>query len=200
MSKKVYSLITLISSLVGLIVALIFYMPFDNSFRPWANYISDIGAGPIGAVITLGLMEGFIGVFVFLLLIVIAKENEKSTKKTLFLIFGSIAQASILLIAIFPLNPINPISYEIHRIIAILYFGFSAITDFFLGSFEWKTRKFSAIIIILSGVFSLLFTIGFILQEFGPIPKNALVYLTEWVYFNLSMLWLILKIIPTKKK
>ncbi len=93
-----------------------------------------------------------------------------------------------------------PKSYETHRIFAILYFGFSAITDFFLAGHEFKTNKLSAITILLGGIFSLLFAVGFALQEYGVIPKNMIVYLTEWIYFILVMSWLLLKILPPKKK
>jgi len=200
MSKKIFSLITLISGNVGLVVALVLYLLSDTSFRPWTNYISDLGSGPIGAIIALGIMEALIGIFVSLLMILISKEIQNSFLKNMILCFALIAQISLLTIGIFPMNPSMPNSYEIHRIIAIVYFGCSAITDFFLAVHEFKTNKLSSITIFLAGLFSLVFTVGFILQEYGPIPHNMVVYLSEWIYFVFAMTWLSLKIMPLKTK
>ena len=199
MSKKLYSFLASLLSSAGLVVALVLYLVSDTSFRPWSNYISDLGSGPLGATIALGLMLGSIAIFVSLLMISISKEIKKFGAQTLFLFVALIAQVSVVMLAIFPLDPSMPKIYEIHRIFAILYFGFSAITDFVLAGLEFKTNKFSSITILLGGIFSLLFTVGFVLQEYGPIPRNFIVYLSEWIYFVLSMSWLMLKI-PSKKK
>ncbi len=197
--KKLYSFLTLISGNVGLVVALVLFLISDTSFRPWTNYISDLGSGPIGATIALGIMEALIAIFVSLLMILISKEIEKQFLRYMILCFALLAQTSLLVIGIFPFNPSMPISYEIHKIIAIIYFAFSAITDFFLAAHEFNTDKLSSITILLAGIFSLIFTIGFILQEYGSIPRNMIVYLSEWVYFIFAMSWLSLKILPRKK-
>ena len=200
MSKKIYSLVTLISSNVGLIVAVVLFLISDSSFRPWTNYISDLGSDPVGAAIALGIMEALIAIFVSLLMILISKEITNTVLKNLILYFALFAQIALLTIGIFPFNPSMPLSYEIHRIIAIIYFACSAITDFFLAVYEFKINKLSSITIFLAGLFSLIFTVGFILQEYGPIPHNMLIYLTEWIYFIFAMSWLSLKISPLKKK
>jgi hypothetical protein len=186
--------------MIGLIVALVFYLLADTSFRPWSNYISDLGTGPFGAVLSLGVMLGLIALFAGLLMISISKEIQKFGAQTLFLFIALFAQFALLTLAIFPLNPSMPKSYEIHRIGAILYFSFSGITDIILCGLEFKTTKLSAIIILIGGIFSLLFAAGFILQEYGIIPHNMIVYLVEWGYFIFMMGWLILKIFPLKKK
>ncbi|MHA1111904.1 MAG: DUF998 domain-containing protein [Promethearchaeota archaeon] len=198
--KKLYSLLTTISSTVGLIAALVLYLLSDTSYRPWKNYISDLGSGPIGATIALSFMLGSIALFVSLLMITISKEIKKFGVQTLFLFVALFAQISVLMLAIFPMNPSMPKSYEIHVIWAIFYFGFSAVSDFFLAIIEFKTSKLSFSMILMGGIFSLLFAIGLALQEYGIIPRNAVVYLTEWAYFLFVMAWLSLKILPLKKK
>lgn len=200
MLKKLYSFLTLLASMGGLVAALVFYFLVDTSYRPWYNYISDLGAGPLGAVISLGAMLGLVAIFVSLLMITISKEIQKFGAQTVFLFIALFAQVSLLMLAIFPMDPSKPKSFEIHRICAILYFGFSGITDIILFGLEFKTNKLSAITILLGGIFSLGFTAGFILQEYGIIAHNMVVYLVEWGYFLFVMAWLSLKILPLKKK
>lgn len=159
-----------------------------------------MGVGPLGAVISLGVMLGLIAIFVSLLMITISKEIHKFGAQTLFLFLALFAQVSLLMLAIFPFDPAMPKSQEIHRICAIFYFTFSGITDFVLYGLEFKQNKLSAIIILLGGIFSLGFAVGFTLQEYGIIPFNIIVYLVEWGYFLFVMTWLSLKILPLKKR
>jgi hypothetical membrane protein len=200
MSKKLISFLTIISAVGGLLTAFILYIPYDSSYRPWKNYISDLGGGPLGAMIAIGAMMVFVAVFITWLLILISKDIEKRGLQNVFLFFGIFAQMSLFFLGIFPLNLSWPRIYEIHRICGIIYFGFSAITYFFIAGFEFKTKKLSAILILLAGICAILFAVGFPLQEYGPLPRNAVTYIIQWTYFVLTLCWLILKLFPLKKK
>jgi hypothetical protein len=70
-----------------------------------------------------------------------------------------------------------------------------AISNIYIGIIEYKNNEFSKIIAIisfLSGIFSVLFIGGFLVQESGTITPQTFVYLTEWIFLALISIWLIL--------
>ena len=201
MSKsRLYSILTIFSALVGLIVALILYIPFNPSYRPWSNYISHMGDGPLAVKIALGCMLGFTALFSALLWISNSKKIKKFGAQTAFLFIALFAQIALLFLGIFPFDPAMPTSLEIHRIGAVFYFAFSGIVCIMYSILDMEENKIASIFLVIGGICGIFFAVGLFLQEYGFIPHNMIVYLVEWAYFLFMMGWLLLIIFPLKKK
>ena len=60
---------------------------------------------------------------------------------------------------------------------------------------EYNNDEFSkimALVTFLSGIFSALFIGGFVVQETELFPPHVFVYLSEWTFFALITIWLII--------
>jgi hypothetical membrane protein len=192
-----FAFLTLIAVGFGIFVALFFYLP-EDSYSILTNYISDLGAGPIGSriVFSIGMIIG--AIFLILLILFISNYlKEKEEKSQLIWGFqnaGLVAEVGLILIGIFPLDQTIAFSYSMHYLAAIIFFGFTAISNIYLGFIEFKNSDFSkimAIISFLSGILSALFIGGFIIQESGFITPQTFVYLSEWAFFVFVTLWLL---------
>ncbi|MFW9895949.1 MAG: hypothetical protein ACFFD7_09125, partial [Candidatus Thorarchaeota archaeon] len=112
----------------------------------------------------------------------------------IYIITGVIGLIGLIIVGIFPLNPVITLAYEIHRIAVTIFTSFLAFNFIWLGYLQYTNTEYSkliAIIAILTGIFSGLFFGGFIIQEYTPVARNALVYLIEWTYYAFFILWLI---------
>ncbi|MFX1304247.1 MAG: DUF998 domain-containing protein [Promethearchaeota archaeon] len=193
-----FAFLALIATGVGLLVAVIIYLPFNPSFSIFTNYSCDLQAGPIGAQISYSTGMVLLAIFTIFLMLYITRDLKKNGidyKLTLiYIITGVIGLIGLIIVGIFPLNPAITLAYEIHRIAVIIFLGFMAFNFIWLGYLQYTNTEYSkliAIIAILSGIFSGLFFGGFIIQEYTPVPRNAIVYLTEWTYYAFLILWLI---------
>lgn len=189
---------------IALFVSLIIYIPTNLSFRPWLNYISDLGTGSLGANIALGCMFVGFAVIFFLLLIGITNEyRENKALKSLInscIIFTLIAQIALIIQGIFPMDPIMPANYTIHKIAAVFYISFGAISFIHLGILDRSIHKGSSTVAFLTALDQIFYGIGFVIQEFGKINVHQIFYIANWAYFLLLMLWLVLKLIQFWKK
>jgi len=193
-----FAFLTLIAIGLGIIIALLIYLPVDPSYSILSNYISDLGAGPIGSRTTfgVGMIIGAISL-IFLILYIsmyLKKKEEKSQLIWGFQNTGLIAAVGLILIGIFPLDRADDFAYSTHFLATVIYFSFTAISNNYLGYIEYKNSEFSkvmAIVTFLSGIFSAIFVFGFVIQEFELIPPQVFVYLSEWTFFVFTTLWLI---------
>ncbi|MFX0001595.1 MAG: DUF998 domain-containing protein [Candidatus Hodarchaeota archaeon] len=193
-----FAFLTLISVGFGIFVALFIYLPIDPSYSIFLNYISDLGAGPIGSrfVFSIGMILG--AIFLILLILYISgflKIKEERSQRILgFQASGTIAGLGLILIGIFPLDSTMIVAYFMHSIAAVIFFSFIAISNFYLGYIEYKNSEFSkilAIISIISAILSAIFIGGFIIQESGIIEPQVFVYLSEWTFLAFVTIWLI---------
>ena len=109
----------------------------------------------------------------------------------------------LIFIGIFPLDRTNDASFTIHAIAAILFFIFTAISNLGFGYIEFKNSEFSklfALISVIAGMFSAIFAIGFIFQEFSLLEDQPFIYLSEWIFFAFTTIWLIIHGIIFLKK
>ena len=187
----------IVITLVGSIVAMIFYLPFNPSYNMFTNYVSDLGAGPIGAKLGQGIGNIGAGILMLPLTIFLFREFQKSQVNSKIIlinaIMGFIGSLSLILIGFFPLDPAMSLEYEVHRVIAIVFFSSEAIVFFLIGLIEFKNTTFSktlAIISFITAIFCGAFSIGFYIQEYTPIQRNALVYGTEWISYLFIIVWL----------
>ncbi|MFX1309931.1 MAG: DUF998 domain-containing protein [Promethearchaeota archaeon] len=193
-----FAFLTLLAVGFGIFVALIIYFPVDPTYSIFSNYISDLGAGPIGSTIvfSIGMILGAI-FFIFLILYIsryLKNKEEKSQLRWGFQSTGVIAGLGLIMIGIFPLDRTNTFIFTIHFIAALIFFSFLAISFIYLGYIEYKNSEFStylSIITFLSGILSAIFVIGFLIQEFELVPPHVFVYLSEWTFFIFVTLWLI---------
>lgn len=187
------------SSSIGLLIGLFFYIPSDPSFRPWANYFCDVASGPWGGIISVGIGIGLTAISLGLLHIQISKDLRKTNKQkvltSIYLITGILSSITLLILAIFPLNPTMPLAYQVHFITSTFYWTFYGIAFVCLGILEFSDRKFPSLIAILGGFFALFFAVGFPLQELGIIAKNIFVYLSMWGAFLVIVLWMLINVI-----
>ncbi|MFW9895786.1 MAG: hypothetical protein ACFFD7_08275 [Candidatus Thorarchaeota archaeon] len=193
-----FAFLALISAGVSLLVAVMLYLPFNPSFSIFTNYPCDLQAGPIGALISYSTGIVLLAIFTIFLMLYITRDLKKNgidNKLTLiYIITGVIGQIVLILGGIFPLNPAITLAYEIHRIAVPVGMGLFAFNYIWLGYLQYPNTEYSkliAIIAILAGIFSGLFFGGFIIQEYTPVARNALVYLIEWTLYALIILWLI---------
>jgi len=205
MSKKTFfGMSFVVTSFIGLVVGLFFYIPSDPTFRPWSNYFCDVASGPIGGIIAVGIGLGLAALSLAMLHITIAKDlRKKSDQKfliSLYLVTGILSTITLLILGIFPLNPTMPTAFKIHSLVAIFYWTFYGVSFISLGILEYSNTKIASIFVILGGFFALFFAVGFPLQENGIIVKNAFVYLSMWSAFFLVVLWVIIKIVKYWRK
>jgi hypothetical membrane protein len=193
-----FAILSVLALAVCMMISLAFYLPFNPSFSIFTYYPCDLTAGPTGAVIALS--TGFIlcSIFWFFLTLYIARDlkaQEVNNKMaTLFLITGIMAQACFIIIGIFPLDPAISLAYQIHKITSSFLFSFMAINFILIGYLEYKNAEYSnllAIIGIITGLLSAMFTIGFLIVENTPIARNSVVYLSVWTATTFFMFWLI---------
>ena len=193
-----FAILTVLAFLVPMMISLIFYLPFNPSFSIFTYYPCDIMAGPTEALIAIS--TGFIltAIFWFFLTLYIARDLKaqevNNNMTTLFLITGIITQACFIIIGIFPLDPAISLAYQTHRITASFYFSFLAFNSIFLGYLEYKNAEYSnllAIIGIITGLFSAIMAIGFVIVEYTPIARNPVVYLSVWATSTFFTLWII---------
>ena len=193
-----FAFLTLLAVGFGIFVALIIYFPVDPTYSIFSNYISDLGAGPIGSTIVFSIGM-ILGAFFFIILILyisryLKNKEEKSQLRWGFQSTGVIAGIGLIMIGIFPLDRTNTFIFTIHFIAALIFFSFLAISFIYLGYIEYKNSEFStylSIITFLSGILSAIFVIGFLIQEFELVPPQVFVYLSEWTFFIFVTLWLI---------
>lgn len=194
-----FAFLTVISVGFGVFVALFIYLPVDPSYSILSNYISDLGAGPIGSriVFSIGMILGAI-FLIFLILYISRYLKEKEEKSQLIWGYeapGIIAGLGLVLIGFFPLDRALIYAYSMHYLAAVIFFSFIAISNIYIGYIEYKNSNFSKIIAILSflsGIFSAVFIGGFIIQESGFIAPQVFIYLSEWTFFALITIWLII--------
>ncbi len=194
-----FAFLTLLAVGFGIFVALFIYLPGDPSYSILSNYISDLGAGPIGSriVFSIGMILG--AIFMIFLILYISmyfkKKEEKSQLIWGFQSTGLIAEVGLILIGIFPLDRAVILAYSIHFFAVLIFFGFTAISNIYIGYIEYKNSEFPklfAIISFLTGIFSAIFVGGFTIQELLQIPPQAFVYLSEWTFLVFISIWLII--------
>lgn len=193
-----FAFLTLLAVGLGIIIALLIYLPVDPSYSILSNYISDLGAGPFGSRVAfgVGMIIGAISL-IFLILYIsryLKKKEERSQLIWGFQNTGLIAAVGLVLIGIFPLDRADDFASSTHFLATLIYFGFTAISNIYLGYIEYKNSEFSkimAIVTFLAGIFSAIFVFGFVIQEFELIPPQAFVFLSEWTFFIFITLWLI---------
>jgi len=193
-----FAFLAFIATGAGLLIALMLYLPFNSSYSIFTNYSCDLQAGPIGAQISYSTGVVLLAIFSIFLMLYITrdlKKNDIDDKLTLiYIITGIIGQIWLIIAGIFPLDPAITLAYEIHRISSSVFFGFMAFNFIWLGYLQYTNTEYSkliAIIAILAGIFSGLSFGGFIIQEYTPMARNALGYLSVWTLYTFIILWLI---------
>lgn len=194
-----FAFITLIAAGFGIFGSLFLYLPENPSFSMLSNYISDLSGGPLSAKIIWGIGMSFAGLFLIFIVIYISnnlkEKGGKSNLNKIYLIIGIIGAIGLILTGLFPLDPAVRFPYEVHRIGGILFFCFSSISFLCFGYREYKDSTFSKVHSMLSLIIGLtmgIFIIGFIIQEYSAVPRQPFVYLTEWLFFGVITIWLIL--------
>ena len=193
-----FAFLALLAIGIGMLIALMIYLPEDPSFSISTNYISDLGVDPIGSriVFSIGMILGAIFLILFFLYIAryLRQIEEKSQRIWIFLYSGLVAELGLIFIGIFPLDRTNETFFVLHAISAVIFFVFTGFSSLGMGYIEYKNSKFSKVlapISILPGVFSLVFSLVFVIQEFSTLPEQPFVYLTEWFFFVFISIWLI---------
>ncbi len=194
-----FAFLALMSVGFGIFVALFIYLPVYPNFSILSNYISDLGAGPIGSRIVFSIGMIFGAIFLIFLVLYIAQYLKNAEEKSqLILGFQApaiIAEIGLILIGIFPLVRAEYFSYSMHFLATIIFFSFTAISNIYIGYIEYKNNEFSkimAIVSFLSGIFSAIFIGGFIIQESELIDPHVFVYLSEWTFIAFVTIWLII--------
>ncbi len=194
-----FAFLTLLAIAFGMLIAFFIYLPDNPSFSILTNYISDLGVEPIGSRVffSIGMILGALFLIFFLLYLgkYLKKIEEKSQRIWIFLYPGVIAELGLILLGLFPLDRTEDTAFAIHSIAAVIFFLFTAISNLGFGYIEFKNSefpKFFALISVISGIFSTIFAFGFILQEYSVLENQPFIYLSEWIFFAFTMIWLII--------
>ena len=170
-TRFLFVLLTLFSSVIGLILSLNFYSLFDSSYKIMFSF---------------GMLNA--GIFSIFLVLHFTRDFQIRTRSIdliwLFIVMGLISEFGLILMGIFPLDLTYKLSinffFEMYRFIGIFFFCLYSISNLCLGYLEYINTCFSKIIAIfsfLSGVVSTVTILGCIILEINHVfPRINFVF------------------------
>ena len=158
-TRFLFVLLTLFSSVIGLIISLSFYLSFNTSYKISFSF---------------GLLNA--GIFSIFLVLHITRDFQIKTRSIdliwFFMVMGLMSEFVLILMGIFPLDITYKLSinffFELYRFMGIFFFCLYSISNLCLGYLEYVNTCFSKILAIfsfLSGFVSFITIIGCIILE-----------------------------------
>ncbi|MFX1445554.1 MAG: DUF998 domain-containing protein [Promethearchaeota archaeon] len=193
-----FGIIGYIISAISVIIAQMLYMESDPSFSMSTNFISDLGTGPNGSNFVFNIGMIITGFFFMLFYVYIGlylqkiNDNVKSLK--VGITAGIIGSIGMILVGIFPLNPNDRFSYNMHIIAAgILFYGV-LIMLLIYGTYESRNQEIPKLLSIIgfitAGLYGAFMT-AVIIQYLASVPFQAYTYIIEWIGSYSAGLWII---------
>ncbi len=200
-----FGIISFLVSGVSITIAQILYMIADPSFSMSTNFVSDLGTGPNASNIVFSIDMILTGALIMPFYVYIGwylqkGENLKTFKTSM--IMGLIGTIGLILVGVFPLNPYDNLSYNMHIIAAgILFYGTLCMLLIY-GISEYKDSKIPNLLLFLSlftaGLFGAFIT-SVIIQYLLSVTFQAYTYILEWIGLYIAGLWIIAHVFYTLK-
>lgn len=192
-----FGLISVFIAAISITVAQLLYMAVDPTFSITTNFISDLGTGPNGSDIVFSIAMILSGVLIMPFYVYIGwylqkRENQNSLR--IGMIAGLIGSIGMMLVGVFPLNPNDIFSYNMHIIAAgILFYGVLSMLLIY-GISEYRNPEISNLLSILAFITAGLygaFMTSVIIQYLASIPFQAYTYIIEWIGTYSMGIWII---------
>jgi len=200
-----FGLISVFIAAISITVAQLLYMAVDPTFSITTNFISDLGTGPNGSDIVFSIAMILTGVLIMPFYVYIGwylqkRENQNSLR--IGMIAGLIGSIGMMLVGVFPLNPNDIFSYNMHIIAAgILFYGVLSMLLIY-GISEYRNPEISNLLSILAFITAGLygaFMTSVIIQYLASIPFQAYTYIIEWIGLYVMGIWIIAHVYYTLK-
>jgi len=201
-----FGIIAITSAAICIIIAYLLYTEADPNFSIASNFISDLGVGPNGSDVFFGLGMILLGTFImpfFTYLGRYLQKRDNNPKPLRIGIFaGLIGSIGIVLVGVFPLDPDDNFSYNIHIIFAgVLFYGILTMLLIY-GIFEYRNPVIPNILSILAFItaaFYGFFITSVVIQYLTSTPFQAYTYTAEWIGSWLMGVWIIAHVYYTLK-
>jgi len=200
-----FGIIGFIISFVSVLIAQMLYMAVDPSFSVTTNFISDLGAGPNGSDIVFNTGMILYGIFTlpfytYLGWYLSQKRDDNSLR--IGMIAGIIGSIGQILAGVFPFDPNNNFSYNMHIIAAGILFYAVLIMLLIYGISEYRNPNIPKVLSILAFISAILygtFITSAIIQYLISTPFQTYTYVTEWIGSWMMSVWVIAHIYYTLK-
>lgn len=201
-----FGIIAFIILVISVTVAQMLYMTVDPTYNLTTNFISDLGTGPNGSdvVFSIGMiLAGIIQIPYYIYLgWYLQKKDKNMNLLRKGMIAGIIASIGFILVGIFPFDPNDNFSYNMHIIAAgILFYGV-LIMLLIYGISEYRNPKIPNLLSILAFITAILygaFITSAIIQYLTSTPFQAYTYIIEWIGSWAMVVWMIAHIYYTLK-
>ena len=200
-----FGIITFLISGISVTIAQMLYMEADPSFNISTNFISDLGAGPNGSdiVFNIGMiLLGFFSIPFYVYIGWYLQKRENMNSLRIGMIAGLLGSIGMVLVGVFPLNPNDKFSYNMHIIAAGLLFYGILIMLLIYGTSEYRNPELPNVLSIIAYITALLYAIfitSVIIQFLVAIPFQAYTYIIEWIGSWVMGLWIIAHVYYTIK-
>jgi len=200
-----FGLISVFVAAISITVAQLLYIAVDPTFSITTNFISDLGTGPNGSDIVFSIAMILTGVLIMPFYVYIGwylqkRENQNSLR--IGMIAGLIGSIGMMLVGVFPLNPNDIFSYNMHIIAAgILFYGVLSMLLIY-GISEYRNPEISNLLSILAFITAGLygaFMTSVIIQYLASIPFQAYTYIIEWIGLYAMGIWIVSHVYYTLK-
>ena len=200
-----FGIIGFIISFISVLIAQMLYMAVDPSFSVTTNFISDLGAGPNGSDIVFNTGMILYGIFnipfyTYLGWYLSQKRDDNSLR--IGMIAGIIGSIGQILAGVFPFDPNNNFSYNMHIIAAGILFYAVLIMLLIYGISEYRNPNIPKVLSILAFISAILygtFITSAIIQYLISTPFQTYTYVTEWIGSWMMSVWVIAHIYYTLK-
>ena len=200
-----FGIIAFLISAISVTIAQMLYMETDPSFSMSTNFISDLGTGPNGSdiVFNIGMiLAGFFYIPFYVYIGWYLQKRENMNSLRMGMIAGLIGSIGMILVGVFPLNPNDKFSYNMHIIAAgILWYGV-LIMLLIYGISEYRNPEIPNLLSIIAFITALLygaFITSLIIQYLASIPFQAYTYIIEWISSWVMGIWMMAHIYYTLK-
>ena len=193
-----FAFLTLICANLGILIGIILYTMVDPSYSLLSNFISDLSIGPNGSniaySITMFIMSLPLIPFQLYLVRFLQRRDSNILISWIALIFALISTSSIFLIGLFPMDPAQPLIYQIHIVLAVVLFGTGSIAYALYGYLELvnpEITKLPPLVSFITAIFLGLFCLSFSIETLMNLNYSVFTYLIEWTALGGFSVWLL---------
>lgn len=200
-----FGIIAFLISTISVTIAQMLYMEIDPKFGITSNFISDLGVGPNGPDIVFNIGMILFGFFLIPFFSYVGWYLQKSDRNTPLkggILAGLLSSIGQILLGIFPFDPNNKFSYNMHILAGGIFFYGLLIMLLIYGTSEYRNQEIPNSLAILSFIWAILygaFITSAIIQSLASIPFQTYTYVLEWIGAWVGGIWIIAHIYYTLK-
>ncbi|MFX1445552.1 MAG: DUF998 domain-containing protein [Promethearchaeota archaeon] len=200
-----FGIIGFIISFFSILIAQILYMEVDPSFSVTTNFISDLGNGPNGSDIVFNtgmILHGIFNIPFYTYLGWYLFQRREDNSLRIGMIAGIIGSIGQILVGVFPFDPVDNFSFNMHILAAEILFYAILIMLLIYGISEYRNPNIPKVLSILAFISAILygaFMTIVILQFSSSIPFQINTHVIEWLGAWVMSVWVIAHIYYTLK-